>query len=102
VLSYREVEADVPPFGRQQYQFTVGHAVRDAARFLVGLTETLPGVRVVLQLSFFLHNSNFFRQPSSLRVQRSRAAKLEILFVRTTGGTFAETQEKSLADRALR
>jgi hypothetical protein len=23
-----------------------------------------------LQLSFFLHNSNFYRQPSSLRVQR--------------------------------
>jgi hypothetical protein len=61
----------------------------------------LPDLLEILQLSFFLHNSNFFRQPSSLRVQRSRAAKLEILFVRTTGGTFAETQEKSLGDRAL-
>ena len=37
---------------------------------VVGLTEILPGVREILQLSFFLHNSNFFRQPSSLRVQR--------------------------------
>ena len=80
VLSYREVEADVPPFGRQKYQFTAGHAVRDAARFLVGLTEILPGVRLVLQLSFFLHNSNFFRQPSSLRVQRREQLERKTVF----------------------
>lgn len=57
-----------------------GTCIARCGTLLVGLTEILPGVRVVLQLSFFLHNSNFFRQPLSLRVQRREQLERKTVF----------------------
>jgi hypothetical protein len=60
---------------------------------LGGLTSILPDLLEILQLSFFLHNSNFFRQPSSLRVQRREQLNSKIGdFV--CEGNFAKTPRK--------
>ena len=75
LLSYRDEEiesrcaTDYLKWSKRIQQIHRG-TCSGTGMFVVGLTEILPGVREILQLSFFLHNSNFFRQPSSLRVQR--------------------------------
>jgi hypothetical protein len=76
VLSYQgeEIEsrcATVCLVDKKRYKFTEEHAVRDVAPACFGGTYRDSSCLLeILQLSFFLHNSNFFRQPSSLRVQR--------------------------------
>ena len=49
--------------------------------FFVAGTYRVSSWLCILQLSLFLHNSNFFRQPSSLRVQRREQLERKTVFL---------------------
>lgn len=80
VIPGREIESRCATVWSTRIQIHRGTCSANCGTLLVGLTEILPGVRVILQLSFFLHNSNFFRQPSSLRVQRREQLERKTVF----------------------
>jgi hypothetical protein len=103
VVAPERSRVDVPPsFERDEIQIHRGTCSARCGTLLVGLTI------------FFLTCSRSCSFPSSFTTATSSVNLLpsvynvreqqnwRFCFVRTIGGTFAETQEKSLGDRALR
>lgn len=80
VLSYRvrrDSRADVPPsVWSKKTRIQIHQGTCSTSGTLLGWTykDSSRRVREIQQLSFFRHNSNFFQQPSSLRVNVAAAA----------------------------